>query len=57
MDQDTDDEELIAAFKMWGPSTEYEGISKKMLIQTLKDEGETLSDKDAEFIFDYVDND
>ena len=57
MDDGTEDEELIEAFKMFGPSTEYEGISLKMLKEALKRDGEHLEDEEVDFIFDYVDVD
>ena len=45
------DEELIEAFKFYGPSSDRDSISKTQLGEKLKQEGIFLSDEDLEMLF------
>ena len=57
MGSGSEDEEMIQAFKMFGPSSEYDGITLRMLTETLEREGEVMKEEEAAFLFDYVDID
>ena len=57
MGSGSEDEEMIEAFKNFGPSSEYDGITLRMLTETLKKEGESITEEETAFLFDYVDVD
>ena len=51
------DEELIEAFKRFGPSNEEEGMTMKQLGDTLKEEGEALEPDELKILFEETDTD
>ena len=46
------DEELIEAFKFFGPKNDRDGISKAQLKETLDSVGEKLNDADLDLLFE-----
>ena len=46
------DEELIEAFKYFGPNSDQEGITKEMLAAVLEQEGEKVTDDDIDLLFE-----
>ena len=46
------DEELIEAFKYFGPNNDQEGITKEQLREVLEQEGEKVTDDDIELLFE-----
>ena len=57
MDVVQDDEDMIEAFKSFGPESYTDGITLKQLKETLKNDKENLSDDDVKHLFDSVDVD
>ena len=46
------DEELIEAFKFFGPNNDQEGITKEQLMAVLEQEGEKVTDDDIDLLFE-----
>ena len=46
------DEELIEAFKYFGPNNDQEGITKEQLMAVLEQEGEKVTNDDIDLLFE-----
>ena len=46
------DEELIEAFKYFGPNNDQEGITREQLMAVLEQEGEKVTDDDIDLLFE-----
>ena len=51
------DEELIEAFKKFGPLDATQGISIKQLFETLREGGEHIEEEDLKILFEETDSD